>query len=132
LGCDGGWYFWSYEWLQTHYTMKESDYPYTGKDGNCHYEESKGVTKVSTYGQTKGRSENLARLQQQPVNVAIAANNNIIFGYESGIITVDQPCPTELDHAIVAVGWGVEKGIEYYIVRNSWGTGWGEDGYVRI
>ena len=52
--------------------------------------------------------------------------------YSGGIITTDDNCPTAIDHAIAAVGYGVENGIQYYIVRNSWGTGWGEDGYVRI
>lgn len=41
-------------------------------------------------------------------------------------------CPANIDHAISAVGWGVEGKQNYYIVRNSWGSSWGEDGYVRI
>jgi len=69
---------------------------------------------------------------QQPVNVAVAAGNNVFRNYSSGIISSDSGCPTEIDHAIVAVGYGVEDGVQYYIVRNSWGTSWGEDGYVRI
>lgn len=69
---------------------------------------------------------------QQPVNVAVAAGNNVFRNYSSGIISADSGCPTEIDHAIVAVGYGVEDGVQYYIVRNSWGTSWGEDGYVRI
>ena len=52
--------------------------------------------------------------------------------YHSGIITKKDACPTQVDHAIAAVGWGKEGNTQYYIVRNSWGTSWGEQGYVRI
>jgi len=51
-GCNGGWYFWSYDWLKTNKTMKESDYPYTARDGTCKYSAAKGITTVSSYGQT--------------------------------------------------------------------------------
>lgn len=131
-GCNGGWYFWSYDWLKTNFTMKESDYPYTAVDGNCNYDASKGVTEVSSYGRTIGTNKNLAQLYQQPVNVAVAAGNAVFGSYQSGIVTADAGCPTQIDHAIVAVGWGEENGVQYYIVRNSWGEGWGEDGYIRI
>jgi cathepsin L len=76
-GCNGGWYFWSYDWLQKNKTMKESDYPYTAKDGTCKYSATKGITSVSSYGQVKGVSANLAQLAKQPVNVAVAAGNNV-------------------------------------------------------
>ena len=81
LGCSGGWYFWSYDWLKTHKTMKEADYSYTARDGTCKYDATKGVTGVSSYGQTQGTSANLARLAQQPVNVAVAAGNNVFGSY---------------------------------------------------
>jgi KDEL-tailed cysteine endopeptidase len=56
----------------------------------------------------------------------------VFQGYRGGIITEADGCPTNIDHAILAVGYGNENGTEYYIVKNSWGTSWGEDGYVRI
>ena len=113
-------------------TMLESDYPYTARDNSCKYDASKGVCNVPSYGQTRGTADNLARLAQQPVNVAVAAGNNVFMNYQSGIITTSEGCPTSIDHAIVAVGWGEENGTQYYIVRNSWGSGWGENGFVRI
>ena len=132
MGCSGGWYFWSYDWLKTHYIESEQDYPYVGYDAPCKYDESKGITKVSSYTQVNGTSANLAALAQQPVNVAVAAGNNVFLSYQSGIISANSGCPTQIDHAILAVGYGVENGVQYYIVRNSWGSGWGEDGYVRM
>ena len=131
-GCNGGWYFWAYDYLKGAKLQTESSYPYTARDGTCSYDESDGVTNVSSYGQTRGTSDNLARLAQQPVNVAVAAGNNVFRNYSSGVITEDDGCPKAIDHAIVAVGWGVENGTQYYIVRNSWGEGWGLDGYVQI
>jgi len=133
MGCNGGWYFWSYDWLADNFTMEESDYPYTARDGNCQYNASKGVTKVSSYGQTNGTAANLAQLYQQPLNVAVAAGNNVFRNFSSGVITTASHCPTRIDHAIVAVGWGMtDDGTQYYIVRNSWGESWGENGYVNI
>jgi len=67
-----------------------------------------------------------------PNNVAVAAGNRVFRNYDGGIITTADNCPTRIDHAIVAVGFGTENGTDYYIVRNSWGTGWGEAGHVRI
>ena len=62
-GCNGGWYIWSYDWLKNNKTMKESDYPYTsgtnGKKTACAYNESEGLTNVSSYGRTKGKTANL-------------------------------------------------------------------------
>ena len=51
--------------------------------------------------------------------------------YKEGIFDSAE-CGTSLDHAVTAVGYGKENGMEYYIVRNSWGPSWGEDGYIKI
>jgi len=62
--------------------------------------------------------------------VSVEADTDFQF-YSSGILN-SKSCGTHLDHAVTAVGYGNEDGQEYYIVRNSWGASWGEDGYIRI
>jgi len=51
--------------------------------------------------------------------------------YSSGILD-DPECPTQIDHAVAMVGYGNEDGKDYWIVRNSWGAGWGDNGYIKI
>jgi len=62
--------------------------------------------------------------------VSVEADTDFQF-YTSGILNAKN-CGTNLDHAVTAVGYGTEGGQEYYIVRNSWGSSWGEEGYIRI
>ena len=65
-----------------------------------------------------------------PVSVAVNAGNLQWMLYMGGIIK--KGCGTSLDHGVVIVGSGEENGISYWLVRNSWGPGWGEHGYLRI
>ncbi len=51
--------------------------------------------------------------------------------YTSGIFD-SSDCSTQINHSITIVGWGVQNGVKYWIIKNSWGTGWGENGYFRI
>jgi C1A family cysteine protease len=136
-GCSGGWYYYAYQWLSKNKTMAESDYPYTsgttGKETTCAYDAAKGVTNVSSYKQVKKETASIkAAIELGPVNVAVSAGNDVFRNYSSGIVTEADGCPTRVDHAIVAVGWGVEDDVEYYIVRNSWNTTWGDKGYIKI
>ena|ERR1719464_259701 len=138
-GCNGGWYYWAYQYLREYGFETEGDYAYTGKDGTCAYDASKEVagSKVASYnlvtdlGTGGERSAITAAIAQGPANVAVAAGNRYFQTYSSGILT-STSCPIEIDHAILAVGYGQEDGTWYYIVKNSWGSGWGEDGYIRI
>lgn len=70
------------------------------------------------------------RLNYRPVAVSIEGENDFFRNYRSGVIK--EGCGTNLDHAVLCIGYGVDNGQEYFIIKNSWGTGWGEKGYARI
>jgi len=73
-----------------------------------------------------------AALAKGPVSVTIEADKPVFKLYKSGIITDYNSCGISLDHGVAAVGYGTEDGQDYYIVRNSWTTTWGEKGYARF
>ena len=70
-------------------------------------------------------------VSQQPVSVAIEADTRVFQMYTSGVITGDA-CGTNLDHGVLVVGYGNEDGVDYWLVKNSWGSSWGSEGYVKI
>ena len=129
-------YYNAWKWEKDHYTMKESDYPYvsgtTKVHGDCSYDESKGVTEVSGFKQVSADVDSIkAAVERQPLSIAVMADNDAFRNYSSGVITADQ-CPGRIDHAIQAVGWGTENGQDYFIVRNSWNTVWGDKGFAKL
>ncbi len=68
---------------------------------------------------------------KRPVSVSIEADTKVFQFYNSGIID-NNNCGTQLDHGVLLVGYGIEDGKKYWIIKNSWGKSWGEDGYVRL
>jgi C1A family cysteine protease len=72
-----------------------------------------------------------AALARQPLSVSIEADRSVFQNYRSGIFN-STACGTSLDHATNVVGWGTSGGVDYWLMRNSWGTTWGESGYMRV
>jgi KDEL-tailed cysteine endopeptidase len=132
-GCNGGDMSAAFRYAEKTGLELESVYPYKGVDGTCQVQSTKELVKVTTYATVtpKSSSQLKAAIAQGPVSVAIEADT-MTFQYYSGGVLNSSKCGTNLDHGVVAVGYGSENGQEYYIIRNSWGASWGEQGYVRL
>jgi len=129
--CSGGSYHSAYNWLKSHKAALDSNYPYTGKNGTC--KNVSGTYGVSSFGSVSGNTSSIkSAVEKGPINVAVCGKCDPFYNYKGGIITTSMGCGDHLDHAIAAVGWGSSNGKDYYIVRNSWGTRWGESGFARI
>jgi len=112
----------------------EQSYPYMAKAGHCSFNPANSAATVSGFTDIPQGDENA--LTQAigtigPVCIGIDASQKSFQLYQSGIY-YDEKCSQTPDHAVVAVGYGSENGQDYYIVRNSWGTTWGEQGYVKM
>jgi len=138
MGCNGGNPLWAFKYLKRHDAELESVYPYfsgtTGSAGSCQYSsKSKTSVEVSSYGSVTANSvsQMKAALNVQPVSVLVEADQSVWQTYKSGVLNTSA-CGTQLDHAVLAVGYGSEGGQEYWLVKNSWNTYWGDQGYIKL
>nr|AAL60580.1 senescence-associated cysteine protease [Brassica oleracea] len=133
-GCNGGLMDYAFEFIINNGGIDtEEDYPYKGVDGRCDQTRKNAkVVTIDLYEDVPANSEESLKkaLSHQPISVAIEGGGRAFQLYDSGIF--DGICGTDLDHGVVAVGYGTENGKDYWIVKNSWGTSWGESGYIRM
>lgn len=137
-GCNGGLMDNAFSWITKNGGLcKESDYPYvsgtTTKAGTCQTTcKLVSGSKVVKFVDVPPSSDSsmMSALAQQPVSIAIQADQQAFQLYKSGVFT--GTCGTSLDHGVLAVGYGTDGGKDYYKVKNSWGTSWGEGGYIRL
>jgi cathepsin L len=133
-GCNGGLMDDAFQYIiQNKGIDTEASYPYTAADGYCSYNAANCGSTLAAYTDVASGSE--AALQQAsatigPVSVAIDASQSSFQFYSSGVYYEPACSPTALDHGVLCVGYGTSAGQDYWIVKNSWGTDWGMNGYI--
>jgi len=130
-GCNGGLMDDAFNWIVSHRGIgSEASYPYTARDGTC--KDVPSVSTISGYKDVQQGSEDalMNALGQQPISIAIEADQSSFQFYKSGVFT--GPCGQQLDHGVLLVGSGSDGGQDYWRVKNSWGASWGDNGFIRM
>ena len=136
-GCNGGLMNRAFEWISENGGLcTEADYPYISGDGTkqsckktCMEIQDSDIMDYIDVPPSDDYSMMYA-LTQQPVSISLDASGRNFQLYKSGVLTAE--CGTDLDHGVLAVGYGSENGFDYYLVKNSWGTSWGVNGYIKL
>ncbi|KDP26711.1 hypothetical protein JCGZ_17869 [Jatropha curcas] len=134
-GCDGGLMEQAFKFIKKIGGITaETTYPYTARDGSCDSNKMNApVVQIDGYEMVPENDENalMKAVANQPVSIAIDAGGKDMQFYYEGVFTGD--CGTELNHGVALVGYGTTlDGTKYWIVKNSWGSDWGENGYIRM
>ncbi|XP_068479999.1 pro-cathepsin H-like isoform X2 [Phaseolus vulgaris] len=137
FGCNGGLPSQAFEYIKYNGGLEtEEAYPYTGKDGVCKFSaENVGIQVLDSVNITLGAEDELKHAVAfvRPVSVAFQVVSGFRF-YEKGVYTSDScgSTPLDVNHAVLAVGYGVENGVPYWLIKNSWGANWGDSGYFKM
>merc|ERR1739849_2728 len=132
-GCNGGLMDSAFSFYEGTTVATESSYPYTARDGSCKSSYTTAIPRggVTGYKDVSSESSLLDAVSNVgPISVAIEADQMSFQMYSSGVLTGS--CGTNLDHGVLAVGFGSSGGTDYWKVKNIWGASWGMNGYVLI
>ncbi|KAG9457311.1 hypothetical protein H6P81_001819 [Aristolochia fimbriata] len=137
FGCGGGLPSQAFEYIKYNDGLDtEQSYPYVGVNGICKFKpENVGVKVVDSVNITEGAEDELKHAVGvvRPVSVAFEVVRDFRF-YNGGVYT-SKTCgqtPMDVNHAVLAVGYGVEGSIPYWLIKNSWGKEWGVGGYFKM
>jgi len=132
-GCNGGLMNNAFDYIIANKGIdSESSYPYEAKDAKCRFKSDSVAGTLTGYSNVASGDENALATAgvNGPVSVAIDASQNSFQFYTSGVYYEPACSSSSLDHGVLMVGSGSDSGTEYWIVKNSWGTDWGQSGYI--
>jgi len=135
-GCMGGMMDNGFQYIIDNNGLCSGDeYPYNTEQGICQSDKCDNIVTINNYSDVVKQNEHILKIavSKQPVSVAIQANISSFKFYKSGVYQ-DHDCGDQLDHGVLIVGYGTDQlyNLDYWIVKNSWGENWGENGYIRI
>ncbi|KAL6044180.1 hypothetical protein STEG23_019860, partial [Scotinomys teguina] len=134
-GCQGGFMTEAFQYIIDNGGIEsDASYPYQATDGKCHYDSKNRAATCSRYIQLPfGDEEALkeAVATKGPVSVGIDASHTSFFLYRSGVYD-DPSCTDNVNHGVLVVGYGSLDGKDYWLVKNSWGLHFGDQGYIRM
>jgi cathepsin L len=131
-GCNGGLMSNSFKWIGTNKGItNQAQYGYTARQGSCKTNVT-SVATVSGFKALKADENDLATaIALGPVSIALAASSQAFQSYKSGVL--ETGCGTQLNHGVLLVGFNTDAKLgDYWIVKNSWGQTWGNNGYIWI
>jgi len=135
MGCNGGWSYKCFQYVQqAGGVYLQRDYPYVGYVAQCRNVNGARYTRVSNFVAVNNQQAMInAVTSVGPVAVSIDSSLRSFMSYQNGIYS-DAECGRSgnTNHLVVVVGHGVANNICYFVVKNSWGNGWGEGGYMRM